>query len=321
MRLIRVLAPVLASVVALTSCGGDGDDSKGSGPHGLERPDLTVGVLPIADSAAVMLARSKGFFRAEGLNVKVEIIQGGATATPKLLSGLLDATLTNYVSLFIARERGNDLQIVADAAASRPGLFTIMVTKDSPVRAPADLKGKVVAVNTLKNIGELASLATLKNAGVEAKDVRFVEYPLPNMAPALEKRAVEAAWMTEPFITGGKNKLGLRSIADTMTGPMADFPIAGWVVTRRFADKNPKTVAAFRRAVVKAQALLAADRAELEAVLPTYTSIDAATAKAVTVPTFPTKLDPARIQRVPDVMRQYGYLTGKADAAAAIVAP
>ncbi|MEU5877740.1 ABC transporter substrate-binding protein [Spirillospora sp. NPDC047279] len=300
----------------MASCGGD--DDKGSGPNGLEQSDLTVGVLPIADSAAVMLARSKGFFQAEGLNVKVEIIQGGAAATPKLLSGALDATLSNYVSLFIARERKNDIQIVAPAAAAQPNLFMIMVTKDSPAKTPADLKGKRLAVNTLKNIGELSSVVTLKSAGVEAKDVRFLEYPLPNMGPALQKGDVDAAWMTEPFITGGKGKLGLRSVADTMTGPLKDFPIAGWVMTQRFTGKNPKTAAAFQRAVLKAQGLLAADRANLEAILPTYTSIDAATAKAVAVPTFPTSLDTAEIQRVPDVMRQYGYLKEKADASAAI---
>ncbi|MBO2446210.1 ABC transporter substrate-binding protein [Actinomadura barringtoniae] len=319
MRVHRSLAASLAvsmALVAGASCGGS--DKKSTGPNGLEKSQLTVGVIPIPDSAPVAIASAQGFFKAEGLTVKLETIQGGAPAMQKLLGGGLDVTLTNYVSLFLARSRGNKLEIVANAAQARPHLYDLMVTKTSALKTPADLKGKRIAVNTLKNVGELSVVSTLKAQGVDPKDVKFVEYPFPNMAQAVQKGDVDAAWMTEPFITAGTAKLGMRSIGDTMTGATANLPIAGWAVSDKFAKADPKTVAAFQRAVGKAQRIAASDPTSVQKIMPTYAPIDAATVKAITLPVYPTTVDPAVIQRVPDLMLQYGYLKEKADAKAAI---
>lgn len=316
MKVIGALAFALAAVTAVASCGDS--DKESSGPNGLEKSQLTVGVLPIADAAAVPLANTRGFFKQEGLTIKLETVQGGAPATSKLLAGGLDVSQTNYVSLFLAREKGNKVKVIADAAQAKPNLFNLMVTNDSTIKSPGDLKGKRIAVNTLRNIGELAVTSTLKVNGVEAKDVKFVEYPFPNMGPALQKGDVDAAWLTEPFISSRQSKVGLRSLADTMTGPTTGLPIAGWQVTEKFARENPKTVAAFRRAVLRAQRLASENRRAVQDVITTYTPIDRTTAQIITLPDYPTSLNAQRIQRIPDLMQRFGYLKGKTDARTAL---
>ncbi|WP_433334117.1 ABC transporter substrate-binding protein [Spirillospora sp. CA-294931] len=303
-----------------SSCGGS-DGKKSSGPNGLEKSEIKVGVIPIADAVAVPLAQAKGYFKAEGLTVKIEKIQGGAIATQSLMAGSLDVTQSNYVSTLLARSKKQGIKVVADAASARPGLFKLMVRKDSPVRSPGDLKGKTIAVNTKRNVGELAVRSTLNIHGIKGDELKFVEYAFPEMGPALEKKQVDAAWVTEPFISTGESKQGLRAVADTMAGPTAELPIAGWQVTEKFSKENPKTVAAFRRAVVKAQQLASQDRSAVQDTLPSYTTItDKNLIKVITMPGYPTSLSNRRIQRVADLMKQFEYLPSGMDTNALVKA-
>src|SRR5690606_4455125 len=124
---------------------------------------------------------------------------------------------------------------------------------------------------------------------------------------ALESGQVDAAAMVEPFITVA-SKAGARIVVDQMTGPTEDFPIAGWLTTESIANKYPKTLAAFQRALHKAQELVANDRKIVDEVLPKYTKIDAATAAVIALGSYPTSLSEARLQRVADLMKEYGYL-------------
>ena len=65
-------------------------------------------------------------------------------------------------------------------------------------------------------------------------------------------------------------------------------------------------MAAFQRAIAKAQELLA-DRQVLAQTLPTYTQINATTAATLHVGVYPTSINATRLQRVADVMQEYGY--------------
>ncbi|MGH3240560.1 MAG: ABC transporter substrate-binding protein, partial [Spirillospora sp.] len=145
--------------------------------------------------------------------------------------------------------------------------------------------------------------------GVEFDEGRsFVEVAPPAMEQALKSGSVDAVAAIEPFGTQMERSIGARMAADLAGGPNAGFPIAHFAATEKFVKDNPKTVAAFQRAVVKAQAM-AADRKVVEATVPSYAKgIDANTAATMAIGAFPTTLDANRIQRVADLMRQFGYV-------------
>ncbi|MFI6453077.1 ABC transporter substrate-binding protein [Streptosporangium amethystogenes] len=304
-----VIAGVAAALV-LSACGGSdkATDTTAANAGGLEKTQIKIGALPIPDSAALYIANKRGFFKDEGLTVTIEPVPGGAQAQQSLIGGSLDATQTNYVSAFLAVAAGNKMKIISDLYQAAPNSFNLMVPKDSSIKTPADLKGKKVAVNSLKNIGTLAVTSVLKTHGLTEADVQFLEFPFPEMGAQLANKVVDAAWMTEPALTAVQKNLGAQKLADTMVDSTADFPIAGVVVMESFATENPKTVAAFQRAIAKAQQISATDRKAVEEILPTYTKIDAATAAVITLGSFPTSLDETRLQRVADLMVEQGYL-------------
>ncbi|WP_440104547.1 ABC transporter substrate-binding protein [Streptosporangium sp. H16] len=307
----RAVIAGVAATLALSACGSSDTptDTAAANAGGLEKTSIKMGALPIPDSAALYIANKRGFFKEEGLTVTIEVVPGGAQAQQGLLGGTLDATQTNYVSTFLAVSKGNKMKIISDLYQAAPNSFNLMVPKDSGIKTPADLKGKKIAVNSKQNIGTLAVTTVLKTHGLTEKDVEFVEFPFPEMGAQLKNKVVDAAWMTEPALTAAQKLLGAQKLADTMVDSTADFPIAGVVVTEKFANENPKTVAAFQRAVAKAQQIAATDRKAVEEILPTYTKIDAATAAVITLGSFPTSLDETRLQRVADLMLEQGYLT------------
>ncbi|MEV0381617.1 ABC transporter substrate-binding protein [Nonomuraea sp. NPDC050643] len=322
-RIVRCRALVLgvSATLLFAGCGGNGEPAGSTGGNGLEKSTIRVGAMPIPDPASLYIAISKGFFKEEGLTVEPVPITGGAAAVPQIKNGQLDITQNNYVSTFLAVSTGEKFKLVADMYQAGPNAYNIMVPKDSPIKTVEDLKGKTILVNNLRNIATLAVTTQLKVAGLTEKDVKFAEKPFPDMGNALQAGQADAGWITEPFITANQSRLGFRKIADTMTGQTEDLPIAGWMATDEWVQKNPKTLAAFQRAIAKAQELASNNRKEIEAMLPTYTKIDAKTASVITLGTFPSALTANRLQKVADLMLEYKYLKSPIDVKSVIAAP
>ncbi|MFC0863056.1 ABC transporter substrate-binding protein [Sphaerimonospora cavernae] len=317
----RTFAIGVAAVLALTACSNSETTSSSPDDDGLEKTTLVVGTIPVPDSAPLQVAIDRGFFKEEGLEVKPEVVAGGAVGVQKLLGGSIDLTLGAYIGTFLAQDKGaGKFKYVADSYGAAPGAFVIMVKKDSPIKTVADLKGKKIAVNTFQSVMQLTAEVQMKVAGVTATPDQFVEKPFPDMPAALENGQVDAAAMVEPFITV-ESKAGGRIITDEMTGPTEDLPVAGWFTTEDTANKYPKTMAAFQRALGKAQELVANDRKIVEETLPKYTKIDAATAAVISLGSYPTSLSETRLQRVIDLMKEYGYLKTELDAKSMILPP
>ena len=304
----RVLVTVTAfsALVAAGGCGGS--DSGGTGANGLEKSTVTVGALPVIDFAALWVAKDKGLFKKQGLNVNIQIQSGGATAIPKLAAGSLDFSITNYVSAIQATQSGTaPLKVLSEAYQLKPGTSGVLVPKGSPITKPADLGGKKIAVNTKSNVGELLVTAGLAANGVKARPDQFSEVDFPQMANALSTKSVDAAWTVEPFVTQIKGQGG-KLVLDTGTGPTANFPIGSYITTKKFADDNPKTTDAFKKAITEAQAMVAKDEALVRSTLPTYSKVDEKTAKSLKIATFPTGVQKASLQKVADLMTRYGFL-------------
>jgi NitT/TauT family transport system substrate-binding protein len=288
------------------------------------RPELasiTVGALPIVDSASLYIAMKKGYFADEGLQVRVQTLTSGAAAIPGLNSQQLQFALGNYVSFFDAQATGAaDIKLVADAYQARPGTFLIMVNPDSPITRPRDLNGKKIAVNTRNNVVELTARSVLRSNGVDLTTVSFVPIPFPDMAAALKSHTVDAAYMVEPYITQVEKDTGALPLMDVAAGATAEFPIAAWVTSAALAKQIPNTVRAFQRAIVKGQAATQ-DRSEVEHVIRDDLKVDSVTVSLMSLGTWPTTLEPSRIQRVADLMSTFGQLKRPLDPRTMIVPP
>jgi NitT/TauT family transport system substrate-binding protein len=318
---LRAWLAVLTTVIVTAACSSvDAGSSTGSpaGSGGLEKTSLLIGVSPTPSSAGVYIADKMGFFREEGLTVKMEIIQAPQAVMPRILNGSMDIFKGSYVSLINIQGSGAaKLKIIYDALQASPGIAGVVVPQDSPLEKPQDLKHKTIAVNSLNNLGTMSVSAHLKPYEVTPQQVKFVPIDFQNQLTALRSKQVDAAWMVEPFLSDAQ-RAGAKLLLDTNTGPTDKLPIDGWAATEDWTAQHPRTAAAFQRALAKAQALAATDRALLAETVAGFTQTPKEAAMTMAMGTFPTSLNPTRIQRVADLMFEFGYLKAKVDVASMV---
>jgi NitT/TauT family transport system substrate-binding protein len=299
----RTLGAVVAVLVAAAGCGRHADADSRSG---LETTRITIAAGPIADLAPIHLAMQHGLFKDEGLDVQLKSFASGAAATAALVGGQIEVSFGNYGSILLARQGGQDLRIVGEASTAATGTISVIALPTSKVRTATDLTGKKIAVTSLQGTPTAIVSSALRNAGVDPKTVKYVAVPLPGMSAALSSGAVDAAYVLEPYVTLLGKQFGARKVLDPISGQNAGLALNGYAMTGTFTKANPKTVAAFQRALAKAQAL--ATRDAVQKILPKFTKIDPATAQLMALPEFPTTVNPIRIQRVADLMLADGQL-------------
>lgn len=98
------------------------------------------------NSFNVFVAIGEGYFAEEGLEVSVEAINGSSAVLQALSSGQAQFGRPGPGPVLAARARGVDVVFIYNFAAKSN--FGVVVPADSPVQAPADLKGKVVGTGT-----------------------------------------------------------------------------------------------------------------------------------------------------------------------------
>jgi NitT/TauT family transport system substrate-binding protein len=275
----------------------------------LEKTDLTVAAVPTADSAGLYVAQQQGFFTSAGLHVKIATVVSSATAIAGQLNGHYDITSGNYVSYILAAaEQHADLRIIAEGSIMQPHGQEILTPVGSPYTTIAGLRGKTIGVNVLDNIGTILVGTALEENGVPLSGVHLKPIPFPEMATALRKHEVDVAWLPEPFISSAEEQIGAQELFDTDQGATLNFPIAGYVATRTWEQKYPRTAAAFTRALERGQALADSNRADAEQAMGTFAGVSRQTAAIMGLDNYPLGVDRIRLQRVADAMQRFGLL-------------
>jgi len=125
-----------------------------------DRDPLKVALIPGDIAAQVYYAIDQGFFSKAGLDVAITPITADPRSRLPCLSGAVDVGYSNVVSLAVGHDRGLPLAIIAPANLHLRDVVTagILTVLQVPHRSAAakDLDGKIVAVNALNNISDVA---------------------------------------------------------------------------------------------------------------------------------------------------------------------
>lgn len=309
----RALLGVLVTVSLAAGCGGD--DPGGGDGAGLERPTIKVAVLSLPMNAPYYIAVKEKLFEAEGLKVETQPVQQSTQAYPALKNGTIDVVFANNSSMLLGHDKGDlRINLIVEGTRLTPGFMGVLVMPGSPVQTAKDLEGKSVTVHVLNNIQAITLNAIVKAGGADPSEINYRQVVFPQMAAVMQKGDVDAIHVTEPFLTDARQKLGARVVVDGGGAPVTDLPLDGYFALDGWAEQNPKTAAAFQRAMRKAQQM-AADRKVVEAILPTFVrNVSTEVASSMTMPAFPVANDAAHVQKLIDLMREQGQLTNPLDA-------
>lgn len=325
------LSALFTAVLVMCSGAGCAAGGSGGGPDAipvlpkvgnLEKTTLSVAVLPAIDSAGFFIALHDGLFAQEGLTVNYSPAFGDSVIGPQV-KGHYDITGNNYVS-YIQSEvsQAADLEIIAEGSVLQPGCEVIVAMPGSPVRSFSQIRGHVLGVNDDANVGFLLVASTAVDSGIALRARGFsataIDLPTAPVSfpavPDLLDKHVSIAILSEPFVTQMEAQHGAVPVADMDQGATRDFPVEGYAVTRAWARANPNTLKAFQIALRAGQQIADTSRSQVEQAFdslpkndPAY--VDPQTAALISLDSYPLAVDQSRLQRVADVMLEFGFLT------------
>jgi NitT/TauT family transport system substrate-binding protein len=173
-----------------------------------EVPDLgkiQVGYLPATGFFGFYVAKEKGYFEEQGLDVELTSFKSGSEMIAPLSAGQLDAGAGEPgTALFNAANQGLDIKVVCgfSSQADGHGGVPILVRKDladsGEVTKPGDLQGRKIGINVPRGMAEYSIYKYLAKDGLTIDDVELVPIPFPDMPAAFANKAIDAGMMTYP---------------------------------------------------------------------------------------------------------------------------
>jgi putative hydroxymethylpyrimidine transport system substrate-binding protein len=169
----------LALVVSLPLVGG---------AHAADKLTVLLDWFVNPDHAPLVVAKAGGYFERAGLDVEL-IAPADPSAPPKLVAaGQGDVAVTYQPDLMLQLKEG--LPLVRFGTLVETPLNSLVVLKNGPVKALADLKGKTVGYS-VAGFEEVYLGALLKSAGLSADDVTLVNVNF-NLTSSLMSGQVDA---------------------------------------------------------------------------------------------------------------------------------
>jgi len=325
-RPARPSRSVSAAVGALAASAAAGCSVAGASPGtpAAGTTTITVAAAPGVDDAPLYLAVKDEIFQSAGLNVKITSYQSVSQELQALADGKVDVAAGDYVDFFYAEAHSKlNLRIVADGYHAAPGVMEVLTLPGSGITAPQQLEGKTVGTpepqvipvqkDAPYSLETVATQSALENDGVNLaqlpndRQVKWRPMPSGNLINALAGHQVSAILVQEPYIYEAESRLGAVEVLDSCSGATASLPLSGYFATGSFAHKNPEALEDFRSALQQAQAD-AVQPGPIEAVLAHNSGMSMETASLVTIGAYPTSLNAASLQRVADLMFNFGLL-------------
>ena len=208
------LAVLAVSTLVLAACGDDGKtEAAPSGPV-----DLSTVTLKVGDQKAIsieVLLKASG--QLDNLPYKVEF--STFTAGPPLIEAAsangIDLAQTGNTPVIFGAASNADIKIIGALEATGKG-DAVLVSKDSPIKSVADLKGKKVAV-TKGSSANANLLLQLKKAGLSLGDIEPIYLAPADGYASFRSGDVDALSIWDPYTAIAEQEVGARSIASAET--------------------------------------------------------------------------------------------------------
>jgi NitT/TauT family transport system substrate-binding protein len=309
------LAFLVIAVVGAAGARGCVAAENGS-PGTPEQRTITVDSVPAAEEAGLYVAAADGFFKQQGLTVKIKSITGSEEGIPDLQSGQAQLVGGNYVSFVLAQVAGRangkpaSFRVVAPASEIQPGSNALYVLPKSAYNGVASLAENhaTVGLNAPRDVGQVMLGALMQDNGYSVSDIRQVTPAggFPALVSMLRDGQVDAAWLPQPFATMAQQEYGAVQLADFDQGPVQNLPVTGYIGAANWVRTHPNTVAAFTSALDEAQQVADTNREALEKAMEQYTGLQPIIADTMPYDAYPLNMAGAELQRVSNAMFEFG---------------
>jgi NitT/TauT family transport system substrate-binding protein len=214
-----ILTATFAAAALLAGC-----DKKGDGKAG-DEPVLRIGFFPNITHVPALIGYHEtntkgaaGWFESRtGAKIEWYPFNAGPSAIEALLTGSIDATYVgpNPVINGYTRTKGEDIRVLSGAARGGAGL---VVQKGSPLKVPADFRGKKIATPQLGGTQDVAARAWLVAGGLaitqRGGDAFVVPTANPDQLDLFKRGDIDAVWTVEPWVSRLEMEAGAQLLIE-----------------------------------------------------------------------------------------------------------
>jgi NitT/TauT family transport system substrate-binding protein len=246
-----LLATATCAVLALTltGCGGSSAKAAPKNAAGEATVRIMVGGLNKQIYLPVMLAKSLGYYKANGINVKLYDEPAGVDAETAMLAGQVDAVVGFYDHTIDLQSKGKATESVAQLLQAPGEVEMVRTDEAGTIKSPADFGGKHLGVTGLgSSTNFLTEYLEAKN-GVKAGSATSVAVGAGStFVAAMQNKQIDAGMTTEPTISQLQQQhlatplIDMRTAAGAKAALGGTYPASCLYLTTGYIGKNPDVV-------------------------------------------------------------------------------
>jgi NitT/TauT family transport system substrate-binding protein len=227
----------------------------------IEKPDvhIAVGGKTALYYLPLTITERLGYFKEEGLNVRISDFAGGTRSLEAVVGGSADVVSGAYEHTINMQSRKQSFQAFVLAGAAPQITVAIAAKLADKYKSPKDLKGLKVGVSAPGSSTNMVINYVAAQGGLKPTDIAIIGIGQgATVVAAMDQGRVDVISQTDPAVTILEKAGKVKVIAETRTpegtqkifgGPM---PAASLYAPVEFIRKYPNTVQALTNATVRA---------------------------------------------------------------------
>ena len=222
------------------------------------------------------IAEQKGYFKDEGLNVKISDFAGGSQALQAVVGGSADVVSGAFEHTINMQSKKQSMIAFVQMGRLPQVSVGISKAKAGSYKSPKDLKGLKIGVSAPGSSTNLLFNMFIAKDGLKPSDVAIIGVGTGSGGVAAMKSGqIDAISNIDPIMTKLELDGDIKIIADwrTVKGTVGTFggelPAASLYAPSKYVKENPNTIQALTNAIVRADKWLAqASATEVIKVVP-----------------------------------------------------
>lgn len=240
-------------------------------PARSEPVEIAATVYP--GSAPIYVAKERGFFRAEGIQVTIRGFSSGRACLEAVLDDRAQLATVAEIPTALAAMGGAPIALVATIFSGERD-HAVVARRDRGINQPTDLAGSRVAVTPGTTSAFLMDLV-LDSAALSRADVQWVELKPEAMGPAISSGKVDAVSTWHPYLRDIQEQLGARGLTFDAFDVQGLFSLTiNLVVKRDLLERKGASLRAVLRALVRANEFIESHPDEARRITAQYTGLD-----------------------------------------------
>ncbi len=249
-RLVRTVAALATVTLAALSAGcGGSTPAKKSTARTPDKIAYLTAFGAVGRDAFIWVAKEKGFLRAAGLDVDIQLGAATDTNLKALSAGTVQFGSNDLMGAVIGVGKGQYQGIRAIGAVHQRNLSSVVVLEGSSIKSPRDLVGKKLGVANGSVVKQLYP-AYAKLAGIDPK-VTWVGVAAPSLPALLASKQVDALATFLIGTTAVEKAAGRKTLTLPFSQYLPDLYGNALFTTADYAAAHKDIVTRFRAAALK----------------------------------------------------------------------